>query len=240
MTIQQKLSPLIENTDYQIVNGVLSALPKTRQVEQIIQHDLVPAVYSGETLISAEVPAYSETILVTETYYEIIPSPEAFAEMLIDVQLESADVALLVSEYLVGKDSLRDTENDNINIEDNRIHSWNFTNIPQPTRAELLALIPIVHSKKSETLRKKTLSELGAKSRLACQNCLDLIAGFNLQRALTAEQITSMQASFGNIQMALMTSRPTTAKALITALIPDEIIITTEMKDTILSELLEF
>jgi hypothetical protein len=89
----------------------------------------------------------------------------------------------------------------------------------------------------ADELRVLELKKIGVASRLMCQHCLDLIAGFNLERSLTAEQITTMQSTFGNIQIALMTSRPSSAKALISAIVPDEILITTEMKNLILAEL---
>lgn len=54
------------------------------------------------------------------------------------------DIQLLINEYLKDKADLRDAENDSLNIVDNQIFSWNFTNILQPTKEELEALIPIL------------------------------------------------------------------------------------------------
>jgi len=70
----------------------------------------------------------------------------------------------------------------------------------------------------------------GRAAREACQDVLDLIAGFNLERELTPEQITTMQTTFSQIEMALRASRPSSAKALITAMVPDEVLVTAEMK----------
>lgn len=50
------------------------------------------------------------------------------------------DIALCINEYLKDKGPLRDPINDTINIVDNTIVSWTFTNIPQPTDAELAAI----------------------------------------------------------------------------------------------------
>lgn len=50
------------------------------------------------------------------------------------------DIALCINEYLKDKQELRDLVNDSINIVDNQIYSWNFTNIPQPTKEELDAI----------------------------------------------------------------------------------------------------
>jgi hypothetical protein len=257
--IQNKLLPFIENVDYSIVNNELVALPKTRQVEQIIHHEaiaevvgvpahgIIPAEFDAqgneispaqpgqeEIIAVAAQEAYDEVILVDEEYFEAIPSMS-------EVKLSCiADMALAIEEYLSDKAELRDPENDSINIVDGRIFSWGFTNIPQPSVDELYGAYLVSEVKQAEILRVKTLKELGAKSRLACQNCLDIIAGFNLQRQLTAEQITAMQSSFSTIQTALMTSRPTSAKFLIEALTPDGVIVTEIMKSSILAELEEF
>lgn len=80
----------------------------------------------------------------------------------------------------------------------------------------------------------------GHKARQVCEACLDLIAGINLERSLTGEQISQMQNSFGQIQMALLTSRPSAAKAAITALQPDGVLITEEMKESVLELLVEY
>jgi hypothetical protein len=167
MKIQEalKFRGFIENVDYRIEGNAIIALPKTRQVEQVIPHAEIVAVkgQEGHGIIPAEfdshgveispmkpaqefiaevvgVPAHNEVILVTETYYESIPS---MAEM----ELESIDVALAVGEYLADKADLRDVENDSINIVNNKIHSFNFKNIPQPTPEQLLAAYKIAEAK---------------------------------------------------------------------------------------------
>lgn len=65
------------------------------------------------------------------------------------------DIALLIEEYLKDKSELRDLENDSINIVDNQIHSWNFTNIPQPSMEELLALEAQATAKLNNQVLKK-------------------------------------------------------------------------------------
>jgi hypothetical protein len=156
MTIQEALLPLQENTDYRIEGNSLVALSKIRQVEQIIQHpeiaavaaeaatEIIPATFDAEGIeLTPMIPAKEavtevlfqaaceEIVMVDEVYFEVLPTLD-------EVKLSCiSDVALAVSEYLVGKDSLRDVENDSINIVDNRIHSFIFSNIPQPSIAEL-------------------------------------------------------------------------------------------------------
>jgi len=75
----------------------------------------------------------------------------------------------------------------------------------------------------------------GAAARQACQAVLDFIAGVNLDRNLTSEQITSMQSSFANIQASLQASRPSLAKGLIQAVSVDGVIVTQDLKDGCLS-----
>lgn len=60
------------------------------------------------------------------------------------------EIQLLINEFLKDKAMLRDTENDSLNIVDNQIFSWNFTNIPQPTIEELVSLIPVVEASSNQ------------------------------------------------------------------------------------------
>lgn len=77
--------------------------------------------------------------------------------------------------------------------------------------------------------------ELGKAARLTCESVLDLIAGYNIDRQLTSEQITIMQTTFGTIQSCLQASRPSTAKTLINLINPDGVLVTQEMKDQCLA-----
>lgn len=79
----------------------------------------------------------------------------------------------------------------------------------------------------------------GERARRICEECLDIIAGFNIDRALTGAQITQMQSQFGTIEAYLKANRPMSAKPLIQALIPDEDLITTQMKELVLAVLSE-
>jgi hypothetical protein len=60
------------------------------------------------------------------------------------------EIALLINEYLKDKTALRDIENDSLNVVDNQIVSWNFTNIPIPSAEDLEALVPVVEAKISQ------------------------------------------------------------------------------------------
>lgn len=205
----------------------------------IVHHELVPAVYAKGELISKEILPWDETVLVAELYSETIPSNEVLLETWKHVQIEEADVSLLVNEYLADKKNLIDSENDHINIYNGQIHTWNFKNIPQPTIDELVALIAPMKTKMDKEVYVRNLKETGKKDREMCNNVLNLIDGFNRVRVLTHEQITQMQTTFSTIQMLLQAARPTSAKSLIQAIVPDEVLVTTEMKTLILEELVE-
>jgi hypothetical protein len=73
------------------------------------------------------------------------------------------DIALLVNEYLKGKEELRDFENDSLNIVDNQIMEWSFANISQPTMEELEALQESVQVRMDqEAINKEALAYLAS------------------------------------------------------------------------------
>lgn len=91
----------------------------------------------------------------------------------------------------------------------------------------------------AEENKKQKIIE-GAKARQACQNVLDLVAGYNLDNELTAEQITSMQTTFSSIFQLLLANRPSSAKSLISAIEPDGVIVTSQMKQDCLDLLANY
>lgn len=72
--------------------------------------------------------------------------------------------------------------------------------------------------------------DAGRAARRDCEHVLDLIAGFNLERELTLEQISQMQQLFGQAEQALRAGRPTLAKQAIQAIEPDGVLVSAEMK----------
>lgn len=82
----------------------------------------------------------------------------------------------------------------------------------------------------------KTRKDAGALARNACDEVLNLIAGINLERTLTAEQIDTMQATFASTFGMLSAGRPWTAKLLLIDITPDGTIVTEDMKTAILEE----
>jgi hypothetical protein len=74
---------------------------------------------------------------------------------------------------------------------------------------------------------------LGKIARACCDEVWDLIAGYNLTRELTLEQIDSMESTFAPIAMALQAKRPDKAKLLIADITPDETLVTQAMIDDV-------
>lgn len=98
-------------------------------------------------------------------------------------------------------------------------------------KAEYTAEIQDISAQYNAEQDKINKIKAGAAARQACQNVLDFIAGENLARSLTSEQITSMQSTFANIQASLQASRPSLAKSLIQAVSVDGVIVTQALKD---------
>jgi hypothetical protein len=73
------------------------------------------------------------------------------------------DIAILITEYLADKSALRDPENDSLNIVDNQIASWSFTNIPIPTAEDLAVCEAAVIAKQSKAAKLAQIAELEAQ-----------------------------------------------------------------------------
>lgn len=106
--------------------------------------------------------------------------------------------------------------------------------------AEFTSEIVDITAAHNDAENKKQKIIEGAKARQACQNVLDLVAGYNFDNDLTAEQITSMQTIFGSIFQLLLANRPSSAKSLINAISPDGVIVTTQMKQDCLDLLANY
>jgi hypothetical protein len=86
---------------------------------------------------------------------------------------------------------------------------------------------------------KNSRKNAGKAARKVCEDVIDLIAGFNLERSLTTEQITQMQSTFADANALLKNNQPWGAKAAIEAITPDGTLVTQEMKDAALAEFAE-
>lgn len=106
-----------------------------------------------------------------------------------------------------------------------------------PARATLPAQYnsEIIDISAQETLKANVQSRIAAGKaaiRLS-EDILALISGWNLQRELTAEQITSLQSTFSQIELLLRAGRPFSAKPLIDNIEPDGTLVTQEMLDQV-------
>lgn len=232
----------VEGIDYSIlVDGSLSALDKTRDVEQVIHHpEETKEVFQADGTSYnppqyETTPAWDETVIVQETYKEVLPSVDELKGECVS----RSDIAMLVNEYLAGKEALR-TDDDSINISEGSIVRWDFANIPAPSMQELYSIISIAKDKSSSEQFKKEKIQKGKEAREVCERVLDLVAGYNLDRALTMEQITQMQTTFADAEKALRAGRPTQAKQAITAIVVDEVLVTQEMKGLCLELLAKY
>lgn len=71
----------------------------------------------------------------------------------------------------------------------------------------------------------------GQAAKQACENVLNLIGGFNIDRELTFAQKNEMKTLFADAKNALNDFQPGYAKYFINLLTPDGILLTQEMKD---------
>lgn len=74
----------------------------------------------------------------------------------------------------------------------------------------------------------------GERAEKACRQVKQYVTGYNMSRAMTAEQISSFIETFGTIQLALDNNRPNTTRTLIEAVVVDGTIVTQELKDNCL------
>lgn len=109
-----------------------------------------------------------------------------------------------------------------------------YQTVPSEFEVEIIDITAEVEAEAT----KQAKIAAGKAAREACQRVLDLVAGYNLDRELTIEQITQMQSTFANAEASLRAGRPTYAKQFIAAIQADEVLVTQEMKDLCL-ELLE-
>lgn len=119
------------------------------------------------------------------------------------------------------------------------LHVWLSGNIHKYPDGYIVEWIDL-----TEEWNKKLAIEakiaIGKKAKEACENVLDLISGYNLNRELTVEQISVMQTNFASIEKALQSGRPSLAKAYISQVITDGVLVTEEMKEMALLLLADY
>lgn len=148
----------VENLDFTLVGEELTALERTRDVEQVIEH---PA---DET----HPEPWTETIIVQETYLVQLPSVDALKLELV----KRNDPAILIGEYLKDKNV---QENDSLNVDLflNGGPGWRFEAVLPPSISELYALIPSVNAAKTqEEINAEALAYLASTDWL-CLRALE-------------------------------------------------------------------
>lgn len=217
----------IEGVDFTIEGEVITALDKVRN------HPEIPAILNEQGQeIRAAVPAWDEV------YQENIPTITECKAIII----ESHDPGAVLNYYLKSRPEAR-SEEDSVNIAlviRGDLSGWRFTHVPAPSVEDLYdnleqALADAQASKSSVDKIAK-----GRAAREVCNQVLDFIAGENLERQLSIEEITVLQQTFGNAEAALRAGRPTLAKQLISAITPDGELVTQATKDTALSLLASY
>ena len=106
--------------------------------------------------------------------------------------------------------------------------------------AEYEIIITDITAQVEAEAQRQAKIEAGLKARQVCQMVLDYVAGANLDKALTIEQITLMQQTYANAEAALRAGRPTMAKMLINAIQPDGVVVTNEEKQDCLNLLSDY
>lgn len=149
MTIQEKLleKGFVEGVDYTFDNNTLVAIVKTRPVESVIHH---PEVLDEQGNVLQE--ASEEVVQTEEQYTELLPDLDS-------VKMECiSDVVIAINEYLSDKKHLI-TEDDFINISENRIVSFSYAQIEFPSVDTLLACYEVAIAKMSQEAINKEAEE---------------------------------------------------------------------------------
>lgn len=109
----------------------------------------------------------------------------------------------------------------------------------KPTWADMKTKWAELSAARTAEADKKSKKALGQAARKCCTEVLDLVAGLNITKELTSEQIDLMTVTWGDILTALQNNRPTTAKGLVEAMVPDGTLVTQADKDAVLEEFAE-
>lgn len=136
--LNEKLQQLgFTSADYSLSGEELVALPQTRMVEQIIQHDEVPATFDEQGVeLTPEIPAWEEVVQVEETFYAELPSIDELKRLCVI----DNDPTLLIGEFLKGK-NVTDDDSLNVDLFVNGQGGWRFSQVQAPTWVELFSLI---------------------------------------------------------------------------------------------------
>jgi len=219
---------LIENVDFALTAESFEMLPK--QVEVEISH----------AVLDEEGNVVSPAVTEMQSFTPAAPSVEVLEATWNEILVDEFEIQELIEKYLEDKAPLRDPENDSINIVNNRIYSWGFVNIPAPTLGDLAV---ITTNYKQEKIKKDRIANkilIGQITDKACNDAFTYIQGANIDRNMTSAQKTEMATLFAPALQAIQVKRPGQLKAYIASITPDEVLITTEMKEDLLEILKAF
>jgi hypothetical protein len=220
--------------DYEFNDGLLAPIEKQRVIEQQAVDEEGNLLFDEE-----ENPVMIE---VVENYFEAIPSHDEAvkqAKELRRIEIAPRLAALgdigFYFDAIKGDSVLDDNHSFNQSdlsefIDDSE---WKVSNLPfpKPTLEELESLSVIVLSKRDQEASIRTRLDRGRKVRALSQDLLDLVAGWNMERQLTGQQISDLITLVSPIMEMLQANRPFQAKPLIESLVVDGILITQDMKD---------
>jgi hypothetical protein len=100
---------------------------------------------------------------------------------------------------------------------------------------DIEAQAPISESSLQRIYEVESKKDMGRDARMCCEGVLDLIAGWNITRSLTKEDIDTLKTTFALIKEYLSDAQPWSAKAEIDLLTPDALV-TQEMLDDVKAE----
>lgn len=209
---------LIENTDYQLSGESFIMLPKTRMVDQIIEHEA-----------TEEAEAWTEVIQVEETYTPDAPTQEQLDRAELELRhSDLGDIMELIGQYLIGHDAGEDESLNPEAFSINHINNpdcgfWRI-NKTKPTLEALEQIKAVYDPQKTAKQVRENRIKQGRAAREACASVLDLIAGFNIENELSAQQVSDMVATFSQPLQALQLNRPSSARALIQEIEPSELV----------------
>lgn len=95
----------------------------------------------------------------------------------------------------------------------------------------------IVHQDLLKKNQRDILKRRGQRSREICQSLLDLVAGNNIEKQLTSEQIDQMETTYSELLVCLQNNRPDKFKTILLTTDVDGTLVTEEDKQEYLSEL---
>lgn len=232
-TIYHDITPSVLDEEGNEIEPAIPAWEEEVEVTPFIE------AWDEQVILTPPMGAWDEQLFEPELFTLDAPSEEVIEQTWKEVQLSESDIVFIIEEYLKDKTELR-TNDDDFSIKNGIIERWGFKNIAQPSNDELLALMPVANAVLLAQTTRNQMATIGKRVQEVCDNCLNIIVGFNVTRQLSAQQITQITEDFAPIMKDLMDRRPWSAKLKIQAIQPDGQLIQQAMVDMVLAELSGF